>query len=54
MKLRGELHGVKICINAHLVSHIFFVDDSMIFTKTTHAESIKNKQIIQTCKDAFR
>lgn len=34
----GSLSGIKMAHACHVVSHIFFADDSLFFWKATHAE----------------
>lgn len=30
---QGHLHGLKICISAPIISHLFFANDNIIFTR---------------------
>jgi hypothetical protein len=32
---RGELHGIKICRKAPIISHLLFADDCFLFFKAT-------------------
>jgi hypothetical protein len=35
----GELHGIKICRNAAIISHLLFADDCFLFSKATINEA---------------
>lgn len=35
----GGIHGEKICRGAPTVSHLFFIDDSIMFSRATFNES---------------
>jgi hypothetical protein len=43
---RGEIHGVKICRNAPIVSHLLFADDCFLFFTASNAEAEVMKNIL--------
>lgn len=51
-ELDGDLYGVKLCKCVPLILHLFFVDDSMIFSRATREESPKIKQILRAYEEA--
>lgn len=36
---QGRIHGVKVARNAPAVSHLFFADDTILFTRATREET---------------
>lgn len=49
---RKAIHGVKICRDAPVISHLFFADDSIIFTKASLQECSILANIISTYERA--
>jgi hypothetical protein len=43
---KGDLHGIKICRNAPIISHLFFADDCFLFFKSTTNEATVLKNIL--------
>ncbi|GJZ74583.1 reverse transcriptase [Tanacetum coccineum] len=41
----GHIHGVKVCRGAPEISHMFFADDSIFFTRSSVEESCRLKSI---------
>ncbi|KAL5820560.1 hypothetical protein ACOSQ3_022442 [Xanthoceras sorbifolium] len=46
--VRGVFSGFRCSRNGHLITHLFFADDSMIFTKATSTECLNIQHIILT------
>lgn len=42
----GALHGAKAAINAPMISHLFFADDSLLFFRADEREAIKVKDVL--------
>jgi len=42
----GDIHGVKICTNAPIVSHLLFADDCFLFFRAEPAEATIMKNIL--------
>jgi hypothetical protein len=49
---RGDLHGVKICRGAPLVSHLLFADDCFLFCRSSLAEANHLMTILKTYEEA--
>ncbi|MCI00450.1 RNA-directed DNA polymerase (Reverse transcriptase), partial [Trifolium medium] len=49
---RGDLHGVKICRGAPLVSHLLFADDCFLFCRSTLEETNHLMSILKTYEEA--
>jgi hypothetical protein len=49
---RGDIHGVKICRNAPIVSHLLFADDCFLFFRASNAEAEVMKNILATYEAA--
>ncbi|KAL8490884.1 hypothetical protein ACS0TY_022765 [Phlomoides rotata] len=47
------LHGVRICHRAPVVSNLFFVDDTLIFSRATQTELIGAKHILKIYEEAL-
>ncbi|GJS08077.1 reverse transcriptase [Tanacetum coccineum] len=48
---QGHNHGVKVCRGAPIISHLFFADDSIFFSRASEFEGCKLKSILdQYCK----
>lgn len=45
-EMQGQIHGVQVATNAPTVSHLFFADDTILFTRATNDEADKVKQLI--------
>lgn len=43
---KGDLHGIKICRRAPIVSHIFFAEDSLLFFSANEREVNVIKKIL--------
>lgn len=48
----NQIHGVKICRGAPIISHLFFTDDSTIFAKASMQECSNLANIISTYERA--
>ena len=42
----GQIHGVKVCRGAPEISHLFFADDNIFFTRSSVEESCRLKSIL--------
>ncbi|XP_021775172.1 uncharacterized protein LOC110739026 [Chenopodium quinoa] len=49
---RGSLHGVKVASTAPLVSHLFFADDSIIFSKANPEEVSTIRGVLKVYEEA--
>jgi hypothetical protein len=49
---RGELHGIKICRKAPIISHLLFADDCFLFFKATSNEASVLKNILSVYEAA--
>ncbi|MCH93169.1 RNA-directed DNA polymerase (Reverse transcriptase), partial [Trifolium medium] len=49
---RGDLHGVKICRGAPMVSHLLFADDCFLFCRANVNETNHLMQILKTYEEA--
>jgi hypothetical protein len=49
---RGELHGIKICRKAPIISHLLFADDCFLFFKATPNEASVLKNILSVYETA--
>jgi hypothetical protein len=47
---RGDLHGVKICRGAPMVSHLLFADDCFLFCRSNLSETRKLMEILKLTK----
>lgn len=45
---RGDLHGIKICRGAPIISHLLFADDSFFFCRASVSECNMMKHILNT------
>jgi len=44
---KGDIHGIKVCRGAPLLTHLLFADDCFLFCRATIRESTKIKEILQ-------
>ncbi|KAK2456657.1 hypothetical protein QL285_004005 [Trifolium repens] len=49
---RGDIHGIKICRNAPIVSHLLFADDCFLFFQAEENEATIMKEILSTYENA--
>jgi hypothetical protein len=49
---RGDIHGVKICRNAPIISHLLFADDCFLLFRATENEAMIMKNILATYEAA--
>jgi hypothetical protein len=49
---RGDIHGVKVCRGAPLLTHLLFADDCFLFCRANIREITKIKEILQTYEAA--
>ncbi|XP_058767513.1 uncharacterized protein LOC131641227 [Vicia villosa] len=49
---RGDIHGVKICRNASIISHLLIADDCFLFFRANTAETNVMKDILATYEEA--
>lgn len=49
---RGDIHGIKICRNAPIVSHLLFADDCFLFFRAEESEAMIMKEILSTYENA--
>jgi hypothetical protein len=49
---KGDVHGVKICRNAPIISHLLFADDCFIFFRASDSEAGTMKNILSTYEAA--
>ncbi|KAK2365796.1 hypothetical protein QL285_079253 [Trifolium repens] len=49
---QGDMHGVKICRGAPVVSHLLFADDCFLFCRANIAESNQLLKILKTYEEA--
>ena len=45
---QGEIHGYSLCKNGPKLTHLFFVDDSLLFCKSTPQECDKVLELLNT------
>jgi len=43
----GDIHGVKVCRGAPILTHLLFVDDCFLFCRANLSENTKLKEILQ-------
>jgi hypothetical protein len=48
VEVKGDIHRVKICKNALIISHLFFADDCFLFFRVAENEVIVIKNILST------
>lgn len=46
------IHGIKFGVNGPFISHLFFVDDSLVFSKATVAECSYLKELFDLYDNA--
>lgn len=46
------IHGIKFGVNGPFISHLFFVDDSLVFSKATVAECSYLKELFDLYNNA--
>jgi hypothetical protein len=49
---RGDLHGVRICPAAPVISHLLFADDCFLFFRATESEARVMQNILKTYEEA--
>jgi hypothetical protein len=49
---KGDVHGVKICRNAPIISHLLFADDCFLFFRASDSEAGTMKNILSTYEAA--
>ncbi|CAJ2652404.1 unnamed protein product [Trifolium pratense] len=49
---RGDIHGIKICKNAPIISHLLFADDCFLFFRADEHEAYIMKNILSTYEAA--
>ncbi|CAJ2628079.1 unnamed protein product [Trifolium pratense] len=49
---RGDIHGIKICRNAPIISHLLFADDCFLFFRASSNEAEAMKNILETYEAA--
>jgi hypothetical protein len=49
---RGEVHGIKVCRGAPLLTHLLFADDCFLFCRADVNECTKLKMILKTYEEA--
>jgi hypothetical protein len=49
---RGDIHGIKICRNAPIISHLLFADDCFLFFRASSNEAEAMKNILATYEAA--
>lgn len=49
---RGDLHGIKICRGAPIISHLLFTVDSFLFFRANEREVLVMKEILSTYENA--
>ena len=53
-RINGEIKGLRIRREGPVVSHLFFADDSLLFTKANLAEGGRVKGILHSYEKASR
>ena len=51
---RGDLHGIRICTDAPVISHFLFANDCFLFLRAEGREAYVMKNILATYEDASR
>jgi hypothetical protein len=51
-KVKGDLHGIKICRNAPIITHLLFADDCFLFFRANVNEAAVLKNILATYEAA--
>ena len=49
---RGDIHGISICTNAPIISHLLFADDFFLFFRAEEREAGVMKNILETYEKA--
>ncbi|CAJ2636114.1 unnamed protein product [Trifolium pratense] len=49
---KGDIHKVKICRNAPIISHLLFADDCFLFFRASDSEAVIMKNILSTYEAA--
>jgi len=49
---RGDIHGISICTNAPIISHLLFADDCFLFFRAEEREAFVMKNILETYEKA--
>ncbi|KAL8465080.1 hypothetical protein ACS0TY_034540 [Phlomoides rotata] len=44
----GCFHGVRVCRNSQVISHLLFTDDNLLFCRATNEEALPLKRILDT------
>lgn len=50
--LSGDLHGIRICNDAYVISHLLFADDCFLFFKVEEREAQIMKNILASCESS--
>jgi hypothetical protein len=49
---RGDIHGISICTNAPIISHLLFADDCFLFFRAEERQALVMKNILETYEKA--
>jgi hypothetical protein len=49
---RGEIHGIKVCRGAPLLTHLLFADDCFLFCRADESECVKLKEVLKKYEEA--
>jgi len=50
---RGDLHGIRICNDAHVISHFLFADDCFLFLRVEEREALVMKNSLANYESSF-
>lgn len=50
---RKEIHGIQGARQAPVISHLFFVDDNLLFTRANNYEAEKIMEVLQQYQNSF-
>ena len=51
-EMEGVIQGLRVCKTAPRVNHLFFADDSLIFSRATRADFEQIMEILQVYESA--
>lgn len=54
LEARGEIHGIKVCRGAPLLTHLLFVDDCFLFCRANEKEAQALSEALKKYEEASR
>lgn len=49
----GSLHGIRICVNAPVVHHLLFADDSLLFARESNSDCSHIQEVLRDYELAY-